>query len=173
MAKSKKKTVFIIDDDPAQNDMLKSFLLEKFNVEVMAFTSGEEALRNLTWNPTIVILDYFLDRIDNQAINGVEVLKQIKQQQPETYIIMFSGQDKIEVAVDTIKYGAVDYVVKNPTSFIRVENIINQINKKIRTEYSLKAYRTSTFVLGGVIILIIIVAIMLNQMGIATQNIGW
>lgn len=171
MAKTKK--IFIVDDDPTHNDMLKSYLLDKFNVEVMAFTNGEDAVRNLHLNPEFVILDYYLDRNNSNAMNGIEVLKKIKQQNPHTYVLMLSGQDKIEVAVDTMKYGAFDYVVKNPTGFIRVENSLNNLHKALRDKYLIKAYRTSTYLLLGVIILIIAAAIILKQTGIATDNLGW
>jgi hypothetical protein len=86
---------------------------------------------------------------------------------------MLSGQDKIEVAVETMKHGAFDYVVKNPTGFIRVENSLNNLHKTLRDKYLIKAYRTSTYILLGIIVLIVITAIILKQTGIATDNIGW
>ncbi len=171
MAKTKK--IFIVDDDPTHNDMLKAYLLDKFNVEVMAFTNGEDAVRNLHLNPEFVILDFYLDRSNSDAMNGIDVLKKIKEQSPNTYVLMLSGQDKIEVAVETMKYGAFDYVVKNPTGFIRVENSLNNIHKTLRDKYLIKAYRTSTYILLGVILVIVITAIILKQTGIATDNLGW
>ncbi len=171
MAKTKK--IFIIDDDPTHNDMLKAYLLEKFNVEVLAFTNGEDALRNLHLKPEFLILDYYLDRNNNNALNGIDILKRIKNTNPDCYVLMLSGQDKIEVAVDTMKYGAFDYIVKNPTGFIRVENSLNNLYKTLRDKYLIKAYRTSTFILIGVLALIIIMAVILKQTGIATNNPSW
>jgi DNA-binding NtrC family response regulator len=170
---AKTKRIFIVDDDPTHNDMLKAYLLDKFNVEVMAFTNGEDAIRNLHLNPEFVILDFYLDRSDSDAMNGIDVLKRIKETNPQCYVLMLSGQDKIDVAVETMKHGAFDYVVKNPTGFIRVENSLNNLHKTLRDKYLIKAYKTSTFILLGVIFIIIVTAIVLKQAGIATDNLGW
>ncbi len=170
---AKTKRIFIVDDDPTHNDMLKAYLLDKFNVEVMAFTSGEDAIRNLHLNPEFVILDFYLDRSDSAAMNGIDVLKRIKETNPECFVLMLSGQDKIDVAVETMKYGAFDYVVKNPTGFIRVENSLNNLHKTLRDKYLIKAYKTSTYILLGVILVIVITAIVLKQTGVATDNLGW
>ena len=42
---------------------------------------------------------------------------------------MLSGQDKLEVAIDSMKHGAYDYVIKGETAFSRMENILNNINE--------------------------------------------
>jgi two-component system, OmpR family, response regulator len=169
MAKTKKR-VFIIDDDPSHNDMLKKFLLDKFDVEVMSFTNGEDALRNINLNPSFVVLDYYLDRLNSGNVSGLDVLKQIRQMNPDAQIIMLSTQDKIEVAVDTMKYGAHDYVVKNPAGFLRIENMMNHINRTLHDKKTVKAYRTATLILGGIILILILLAVFLQQSGIIGES---
>lgn len=130
MSKNKQERyVFIVDDEPIQNEMLNDFLTEKYLFKIKIFDNGEDAIKNLYLAPEIVVLDYHLNGTNRQALNGVEVLKQIKEKSPETQVIMLSGQDKIEVAVDTMKYGAFDYVVKGESAFSRVENIINRASE--------------------------------------------
>lgn len=130
MAKNKQERyLFIVDDEPIQNEMLNDFLKEKYLYQIKVFDNGEEAIKNLYLSPEIVVLDYHLNGTNRQALNGVEVLKQVKEKSPETQVIMLSGQDKIEVAVDTMKYGAFDYVVKGESAFSRVENIINRASE--------------------------------------------
>lgn len=172
MAKKFKK-IFLVDDDPNHNEMLKTFLLDKFNLDVTTFSTAEDAINNIHQKPEFVILDFNLDRVKKGAMDGIEALKKIKEMNPDIFVIMLSGQDKIEVAVDTMKYGAFDYVVKNPTGFLRVENILNNIHKNLRDRYLAKAYKMSTIILAGAIISFILAAVILRKMGVATDDILW
>ncbi len=121
--------IFLVDDEPIQNEMLKDYLSERFKYQIKTYESGEEAIRDLNLNPSIIVLDYHLSAHLPDAQDGVEVLKMLKELKPESQVIMLSGQDKLEVAVDSMKYGAYDYVIKGETAFSRMENIINNINE--------------------------------------------
>lgn len=126
---AQKRYIFLVDDEPIQNEMLKDYLSERFLYDVKIFDNGEEALQQMSLNPEIVVMDYHLSAHNREAKNGVEILKKIKDQYPATQVIMLSGQDKIDVAVDSIKYGAYDYVVKGETAFSRMENVLNNISE--------------------------------------------
>ena len=54
---------------------------------------------------------------------------------------MLSGQDKIEVAVESMKYGAYDYVLKGETAFSRIENIMNNISELHKYKSINNAYK--------------------------------
>jgi two-component system OmpR family response regulator len=133
--------VFLVDDEPIQNEMLKDYLSEKFEYKIKTYDTGEGAIKDLNLNPAIVVLDYHLNAHLPNAQNGVEVLKSIKSINPATKVIMLSGQDKIEVAVESIKHGAYDYVIKGETAFNRMENIINNIDELSNIRAANKAYR--------------------------------
>jgi DNA-binding NtrC family response regulator len=122
-----KKYIFLVDDEPIQNEMLKDFLSDRFAYQVKTYSSGEEALKDIDLAPDIAVLDFHLNSHLPNAKNGVEVLKSVKAASPHTQCIMLSGQDKLEVAVDSMKYGAYDYVIKGETAFSRMENILNNI----------------------------------------------
>ncbi|MCW3123030.1 MAG: histidine kinase [Flavipsychrobacter sp.] len=128
MAEQSSQYIFLVDDEPIQNEMLKDYLSERFKYKFMTFESGEAAIKELYLNPAIIVLDFHLNAHLPEAKNGVEVLKDIKAQRPDSHVIMLSGQDKLDVAVDSMKYGAYDYVIKGETAFSRMENIINNIN---------------------------------------------
>src|SRR5690606_3831835 len=135
--------------------MLKDYLSERFIHEIKIFDNGEEALRHIHLNPEIVVLDYHLSAHKPDAKNGVEILKEIKELAPDAQVIMLSGQGKIEVAVDSIKYGAYDYVVKGETAFSRTENIINNLRELTRMEDINSAYKSTIILLAvsmGIII---------------------
>src|SRR5260221_8574390 len=128
------KTIFIVDDDNTQAMMLKDYLSKYSFFNVHTFRSGEECLANLNMNPEVIFLDYNFDKIGPMAMNVIDILKEIKSQKPEIEVVMFSGQDKIDVAVNTMKYGAFDYVVKSETAFHRSENIIFNIIRRFKLQ---------------------------------------
>lgn len=148
--------LFIIDDEPIQNEMLKDYLQERFLYTIKDFETGEEALSQLSLNPEIVVLDYHLSSDNPNAMNGVEVLKQLKDKNPEIQVIMLSGQDKIDVAVDTMKFGAFDYVVKGESAFTRVENIINNASEIHKLQVINSSQKKAIIFLVSVISLIIL-----------------
>jgi DNA-binding NtrC family response regulator len=143
MATNTAPTVFLVDDESIQNEMLKDYLAERFNYNFRLFDNGEEALSSLNQNPAIVILDYHLNAHNPEAKNGVQILAAIKDQNPSTQVIMVSGQDKIQVAVDSMKYGAYDYIVKGETAFARMENTIKRINELEDSKFAYDASKKS------------------------------
>ncbi|MBL7704661.1 MAG: response regulator [Taibaiella sp.] len=159
MALSDKRYVFLVDDEPIQNEMLKDFLSERYTYEIKIFESGEEAMANMHLHPEIIVLDYHLNAHLNDAKNGVEILKDIKDQYPETQVIMLSGQDKIDVAIDTMKYGAFDYIVKGESAFSRIENVINNASELHKLKVVNEGYKRTITLLTIVIGLIIIGAL--------------
>ncbi len=135
------KMIFIVDDDQNQATMVADHLAKFKNITIKTFSSGEECLKNLSLDPQIIFLDYNFDKVGPKAMNGVDILKKLKESHPDIEVVMFSGQDKIEVAVNTMKYGAFDYIVKNESSFHRSENVIKNIIRKLKLEASVKTYK--------------------------------
>lgn len=156
-----KRYLFLVDDEPIQNEMLKDYLAERFLYDIKTFESGEEMLQNMNLQPEIVVLDYHLSAHKADAKNGVEVLRAIKDQYPETQVLMLSGQDKIDVAVDSMKYGAYDYIVKGETAFSRTENVINNISELHKTKTINKGYKNTITMMTVVIVLFVLLALYL------------
>jgi DNA-binding NtrC family response regulator len=159
MSTEQKRTIFLVDDEPIQNEMLKDYLSERFVYDIKTFDSGEEALKQMSLNPEIVVLDYHLNSHKADAKNGVEVLKALKDGYPHVQVIMLSGQDKLEIAVDSMKYGAYDYVVKGETAFSRMENVMNNVSELHATKEMNKTYKKTIVFLTVVIGLIILMAV--------------
>ncbi len=156
-----KRYIFLVDDEPIQNEMLKDYLNERFIYEIKTFDNGEEMLKSMSLNPEIVVLDYHLSAHKSDAKNGVEILKILKDKHPDVQVIMLSGQDKIDVAIDSMKYGAYDYVVKGETAFSRTENILNNISELHKVKTINKAYKRTITLLSLVIGLIIVLTLYL------------
>lgn len=156
---SEKRYLFLVDDEPIQNEMLKDYLNERFLYDIMVFDNGEDALRKMDLKPEILVLDYYLNANNPDAKNGIEILKQIKEVSPDTQVIALSGQDKIEVAIDTIKFGAYDYVVKGESAFSRIENIINNLSELHKMRTINKAQKNTITFLTIVLVLIILLSV--------------
>ncbi|MBC8046289.1 MAG: response regulator [Fimbriimonadaceae bacterium] len=138
----KKETVFIVDDEPMHAQMMEDYLKQKFpSFTIYKYSTGEECNENMDKNPGIIILDYHLNAIDKSARNGAQILEHIRRKYEDTVVIMISGQDKIEVAVDCMRVGAYDYITKNETAFIRTENAISRLFQHRTVVHNMKKYR--------------------------------
>lgn len=124
--------------------MLEIELQQNEDFIIKTFATGELCLASLSENPDVIILDYFLDNVDNSAANGIQVLDQIKSFNPELQVIMLSCQDKIEVAVNCMHHNAFDYIVKSETAFVRLRKAINVITRIQKTEKALNWYMEVT-----------------------------
>jgi two-component system OmpR family response regulator len=167
------KTIFIVDDDPMQSSMLQDYLSKYSTFSIHVFNSGEECIKNLSLDPQIVFLDYNFDKAGRDAMDGIDILKEIKAQKPATEVVMISGQDKIDVAVNTMKYGAFDYIVKSESAFHRSENVIFNIIKRLKLQREASLYKKLTVTFGIALLVMIIAVIVLYKTGVISKNPGW
>lgn len=100
--------IFLIEDDPFFGESLKYHLSLNPDFEVHLFSSGKECLENLHLKPQIICLDFGLP-----DITGDKLLQKIREINNSIPIIIISGQEDIEVAINFLKSGATDYIVKN------------------------------------------------------------
>ncbi|MCA1757674.1 MAG: response regulator [Bacteroidales bacterium] len=135
-----KVKLFLVDDDAVFLKTLEMEFLQHANFSIETFATGEDCLVALSHKPDAIILDYLLDGIEKNVMNGIEVLDRIKAYDPEIPVIMLSAQDKIEVAVDCMHHKAFDYVVKSETAFFRLQKIIRIIFKYRKMEKTLNWY---------------------------------
>ena len=125
---AKKILLFVIDDDKSMLEIIESFISTKFpEIRCMTFTDGESALDNLSEDPQMVILDYFLNEQDEKAENGFRILRRLKSVNPALPVVMLSGQHNPEIAADIIKAGAFDYIEKNGNSFEKLEIVLQNL----------------------------------------------
>jgi len=101
------QNVLVIDDETGLRDML-AFGLTDRGYRVVAAASGEEGLEKAKHEK----FDLVVSDIMMPGIGGVEVLKGIKEIQPEAEVIMATGYATLETAVESMKQGAFDYIPK-------------------------------------------------------------
>lgn len=140
MTKEKNILIFLVDDDALYLKTLEVEFKQQSESIIKTFATGEQCLENLSQNPDIIILDYHLNGIQKNAINGIETLDRIKKINPEIPVIMLSSQDQIEVAVNCMKHLAFDYIVKSETAFIRLQKAITFIFYNQKIEKTLNWY---------------------------------
>ncbi|MBP6456499.1 MAG: response regulator [Chitinophagaceae bacterium] len=151
--------IFVIEDDAIQTEMLKDYLTERYLLEVKTYTNGEDALNDVAkFKPEIVVLDYHLNSSNRAAKNGIEILKEIKAKSPESKVVMFSGEDNLNIALESMKSGSYDYIIKGETAFNKLENVINKLGDLHKMESINKAQKRTITMLGIVIAIIVIVA---------------
>jgi two-component system, OmpR family, response regulator len=132
--------LFLVDDDAIYLKLLEMDFLRHADFSIETFSTGELCMQYLSHNPDVIILDYQLDGIDKNAMNGIETLDKIKAHNPDIPVVMLSSQDKIDVAISCMHHRAFDYVVKSETAFLRLQKIITSIFSYKKMEKELQWY---------------------------------
>jgi two-component system, OmpR family, response regulator len=127
MKNESKVKIFLVDDDAVFLKSLQIEFLEHADFDIETFATGELCIENLSDKPDVVILDYHLNGIDLDAMNGIDTLDKVKAVDQNIPVIMLSSQDDINVAVNCMHHKAFDYVVKSETAFLRLQKIITDI----------------------------------------------
>lgn len=123
MEPNTKFKIFLVDDDGFTLAMYEQHLVNLGYEDVQTFTSGSEALSALAEVPQVVFLDYNMDNL-----SGFDVLKKIKRYNPNIYVVMVSGQDDVKAAVEALKFGAFDYLLKGDNEHDKMEKVLQRIS---------------------------------------------
>jgi two-component system, OmpR family, response regulator len=134
--------IFLVDDDALFLKNLQIEFAHQTEYQVKAFATGELCLAHLGEKPYMIILDFHLNGIDKQAMNGIETLDKIKAFNPNIPVVILSSQDKIEVAVRCMHHKALDYIVKSETAFLRIQKNIHAHIHYEKIEKELNWYMT-------------------------------
>lgn len=156
-------SIFLVDDDPMFMTTLGNRLEQKFNAHISKFSTGEECLKHLHQNPGIIVLDYFLNSSSPDAMNGIRILEKIKLVSPETNVIIVSAQDKINIALAAIKSGALDYIIKNENTFLRIQNAIKNAMNKMELAKELKNDRAKVKLFAALILVVAIMVFVVDK----------
>ncbi|MCF8196542.1 MAG: response regulator [Polynucleobacter sp.] len=143
---NKHKHIFLIDDDASMRKAI-SRVLNEHGYLVEEFSSGESFLENLRErSPAVILLD-----MEMPKINGIEIQRRLILRGIKTPIIFVSGHSHQQQIVDSMKYGAVDFIFKP----FQLDNLLLVISKAIQKDEKnywllqeekeiVKAYKTLT-----------------------------
>ena len=142
--------IFVVEDDSWYADLLEYNLKLNPDYVVEKFTNAEDCIKNLYKLPIAITLDFSLP-----GCTGGEALERIKKSNPSIPVIMISGQEDITTAIDLLKVGAYDYIVKNDDAPKRLWRALTNIqeNVELRKENTtLKEAVTEKYAFSNLII---------------------
>ncbi|MGD9899895.1 MAG: sigma-54-dependent transcriptional regulator [Calditrichaceae bacterium] len=118
--------IIVEDNDSMRMGMAESLRREGYTV--FEFTEGSHALEHMQTNPvSLVISDLKMEPMD-----GLAVLKKVREKHPDAEVLIVSAYGTVNVAVDAMRMGAVDFMTKpfsNDELRIRVKNIMQKVEK--------------------------------------------
>ncbi len=128
------KKILLVDDEEGIRKVL-SISLSDIGYQVFTAENGEDALKIFrTENPPIVLTD-----IKMPGMDGIELLRKIKDENPDTEVIMISGHGDMDLAIKSLKYQAIDFVTK-PINDDILEIALDRAHEKILMRQKLREY---------------------------------
>jgi DNA-binding NtrC family response regulator len=128
--------ILVIDDEPILRNSLE-VALKVAGHDVITAPSGEEGLELFRReSPDLILLDHWLP-----GMNGDEVLRLIREKDTDVLVIIMTAQGSIELAVNSMKMGAFDFLVK-PFDLERLEMLVQRALERIRLKKEVEWLRT-------------------------------
>lgn len=154
MGVNKDLLIYVVEDNKMYNKLVVEYLAKQGFSHVKPFFSGKECIKTVKGgeSPDIVIQDYFLD-----DSNGIDVLLNVKKHSKSSEFVFLTGNENMEVAVNSIKYGAFDYIIKdNDVALKKVLNKIEKISKMIELQRRNKVIKKAMIVSLVVLVAIVV-----------------
>ena len=123
MEKAPLNKVFIVDDDNFNLSWYTKHVSDLGRYAVSSFDNGHDLLNALIDKPQIIFLDHNLG-----SMTGIELLKRIKRFEPSVVVIFITGQDDMHTALNALKFGAFDYIVKGSGDLERITNVLQRVD---------------------------------------------
>ncbi|MFN5634439.1 MAG: sigma-54-dependent transcriptional regulator [Flavobacteriia bacterium] len=117
--------IFVVEDDPMYSKIVKHKLSMDPEFEVSVFNDGTSFLKNIHENPSVVTLDHSLP-----DISGLELIKKLKKENPSIQVIVLSAQEDIKTALEMLRVGAYDYIIKDEQAMDKLWHLVHQANEK-------------------------------------------
>ena len=118
--------IYIVEDNPLYSAVLEQNLLSSGFTDVERFNDGEACLGSMTDHPEVVLLDY---QLGEDKMNGIEIFKEIKRKDRDTKVVLLSDQEEVRVAVESLRLGAFDYIIKGKYAMDNLLNALHRIRR--------------------------------------------
>lgn len=126
--------ILVVDDDAFVKDMIKH-ILECFNQEVQTAENGLDALTKLSSDHSF---DLIISDMDMPKMNGLELIHHVRKNGDDIPIIILTGNKEIRIAIEAMKNGADDYLLKDEnideTLLISIKNVMEKHQLKLENK---------------------------------------
>ncbi len=160
--------IYVVEDNKIYNRLVCEYIKKQNYSNVKSFLSGKECIKQVLKgeHPDIVIQDYHLG-----DSTGIDVLKNVKKHSKKSEFIFLTANESMEVAVNTIKYGAYDYIVKDNDLALKkvvfkMEKIFREITRQ-KKDGIIKQVMIISIIVLIIIVIFAILHIVFNAFGIA------
>lgn len=116
--------IFIVEDDKWYAELLSYHLSLNPDYKVVTYCNAQDCLANLSAKPDLITVDFSLP-----DLQGDELLKKIKNYDPSIPVIIISAQEEVSVAVNLLKMGVHDYIIKDEATKDLLWNSIVRIRE--------------------------------------------
>jgi len=132
MKRKKDIKILVVEDEDAIRNIFEVSLTE-WGYRVETATNGQQAIKICNSDPPhIIITDLYMPVMD-----GLTLLKRVKQKYPLIEVIIITGYATIENAIEAMKLGANDFILK-PVNFEHVKFVVNKCYQKIKSTHEKK-----------------------------------
>lgn len=138
------RSIYLLSDVSHPTQKYENLLLNSGVKEVKVFDDSQDFINQLIFEPDAVIIEHSV-----KPFNGIEVLKKIKRQSPDLPVIYLSAQQDLKIAVDALKFGAFDYIIKGDSDHEHLADVLNRL-KKFLHEINLRNKRSFVGILSSI-----------------------
>ncbi len=107
------RLIFFIDDDKVILNLLEYTFQSRRDYDVVCFPTGEDCLENLHKNPSLIVLDHILEGVDEDSLDGLETLKEIRKINQDIPVVILTGQGDDKLLSEFMENGADRYLTKD------------------------------------------------------------
>ena len=128
---------------------------------MVMFATGELCLEQMALKPDIIILDYYLNSLKKDSLNGLEILKKIRAINSDVPVVMLSVETNPVVAQNCLDHDANEFIIKSDISFARLREIITTvlIDKQHESKGNIISHFNKAFISAALLVIAIILSI--------------
>jgi len=123
------RLIFFIDDDKVILNLLEYTFQSRHDYDVICYKTGEECLENLHLGPDLIVLDHILEGEDENTLNGLETLKEIRNISKGIPVVILTGQGDEKLLSEFMENGADKYLTKDDYF---INSLIETIEQALR-----------------------------------------
>jgi DNA-binding NtrC family response regulator len=118
--------IFIVDDDLFCRELYQKHLRNIGFENILVFENGQSCLDSLYLQPNVMFIDYNMT-----PYNGLELMEKVRVLNPDVHVLLISGQKDIRIALEALRGGAFDYIIKGERGLEMISNVTNRLMVKM------------------------------------------